>query len=73
MVDKVLLISHPNFYKKNLDHIIRILLDNDYPLKFIFDTIRLRIKILIKRNIGNHKNKKHSENVRDKITWFTIP
>jgi len=49
MVNKVILISYPDFHKRNFDLIIKILLDNDYPLKFIFDTVRLRIKTL--RNI----------------------
>jgi len=49
MVNKVILISYPDFHKRNFDVIIKILLDNDYPLKFIFDTVRLRIKTL--RNI----------------------
>jgi len=39
MVDRVILISHPDFHKRNFDHIIKILLYNDYLLKFIFDTI----------------------------------
>ena len=51
MVDRVILISHLDFHKRNFDHIIKILLDNDSPLKFIFDIIRLRIKTLIKRKI----------------------
>ncbi|KYN14638.1 hypothetical protein ALC57_13145 [Trachymyrmex cornetzi] len=41
-VDKVFYISHPNFHKKNLEFVVRILLENNYPLDFIFDTINKR-------------------------------
>ena len=46
IVDRVILISHPDFHKRNFDHIIRILLDNlsikDYPLKLIFDNVLIK-------------------------------
>jgi len=39
MVDKTFFLSHPRFHLENLKYIIILLLENDYPLKFIFDTI----------------------------------
>ena len=33
---------------KNCNFIIKMFLDNDYPIKFIFDTINLRLKSLLK-------------------------
>ena len=39
------------FHTKNLTFIINILLDNDYPLNFIFNTVNQRIKNLIKNLI----------------------
>jgi len=44
----VFLLSDVMFHTKNLTFIINILLDNDYPLNFIFDTVNQRIKNLIK-------------------------
>jgi len=42
--------------KKNLVKIVKIVLDNDYPLNFIFNIIRERIKILInKKTQSNHQ------------------
>jgi len=47
LVDRIFRLSHPQFHDKNLALIINILLNNDYPLDFIFMTIRNRIKNLI--------------------------
>jgi len=46
LVNRELLLSNLFFYKKNLELIIEILLNNDYPLKMIFDHINKRIKNL---------------------------
>jgi len=54
LVDKVLRLSHPKFHAKNLNFIIKIFLDNDYPIEFIFDAIRMRIKTLIHRKLATH-------------------
>jgi len=48
LVDRAFLLSDFMFHIKNLTFIINILLDNDYPLTFIFDTINQRIKNLLK-------------------------
>ena len=45
LVDRTILLSDVRFHTQNLTLIINILLDNDYPLSFIFDTINLRIEI----------------------------
>jgi len=36
LVDKVLFLSHPKFYEKNLKKTIELLLNNCFPLFFIF-------------------------------------
>jgi len=46
MVDRALLLSHPRFQCDNLIFIIKVLLNNNYPLKFIFDTINTRLKYM---------------------------
>ena len=48
LVDRAFLLSDFMFYTKNLTFIINVLLDNDYPLTFISDTINQRIKNLLK-------------------------
>jgi len=40
----LLLLSDSEFYHKNFTIIVNILIVNDYPLKFIFDTINVRVK-----------------------------
>jgi len=47
LIDRILRLSHPKFHKNNFDHIIKILLDNGYPLDLIFTTIRRRLHIFI--------------------------
>ena len=46
IIDRAFLLPDFMFYTKNLTLIINILLDNDYPLTFIFDTVNQRIKNL---------------------------
>jgi len=50
LIDRFFLLSHPEFHKKNLEHVIKILLNNDYPLYFIFNTIFKSIKQLVNKN-----------------------
>jgi len=42
-------LSHPKHQEKNLEFIIETFIDNDYPLKFIFDTINMRLKSIFKK------------------------
>jgi len=72
LVDRAFLLSHPEFHQKNFELIIKILLENDYPLDFIFNTISLRIKGLINDKIAKYKNN-NVENCSDKKIWFTVP
>jgi len=56
LIDRVILLSHPEFHKKNFDLIIKIRMDNGYPLDLIFMTIKKRLFYRF-----NHlKPKKHS-------------
>ncbi|KYN22890.1 hypothetical protein ALC57_04673 [Trachymyrmex cornetzi] len=49
MVDRAFLLSHPKYHTDNFKFIIKTFLDNNYPLNFIFDTINLRLRSLLKR------------------------
>jgi len=44
MADRALLLSQSRFYEKNLHFVINTLLNNDYHLNFIFNTINERLK-----------------------------
>ena len=60
VVDKVFLFSNLKFHQKNFELIINILLNNDYPLKFIFNSMSQTIKYFIKNsNMMNKGNKKN--------------
>ncbi|XP_072764661.1 uncharacterized protein, partial [Anoplolepis gracilipes] len=46
LIDRVSRLSHPRFHQTNFDLLINILLNNGYPLSFIFHTIDKRLKKL---------------------------
>jgi len=72
LIDRTLLLSHPKFHGKNLTHVINILLDNCFPLPFIFATIKTRIKTLINRTVNEANDNHHRSQLNQKY-YFTIP
>jgi len=52
------MLSYPSFHQKNLELIVKILLENDYLLNFIFETISNRIRHLITLIIKHRMIKK---------------
>jgi len=69
LVDKVFKLSHPRFHEQNLTRVINILLDNSYPLNFIFRVVSCRLKSLIyKSNAPDH-----SPSLSLPPSFFTIP
>lgn len=58
LVDKILRISDPQFYQENLDFLIQILLNIEYPL--ILSTIISRLKELTLLNKNVEDETKHS-------------
>ena len=73
LVDRAFLLSDFRFYSKNLTFLINILLDNDYPLTFIFDTVNQRIKNLIKNRHSIHKDLVDNVGTKESASWLTIP
>lgn len=72
-MDRAILLSDSEFYMKNLTIIINILLNNDYLLKLIFDTINKRLQRI---RVGsatcvNRSNK--NEDLSVVQSWFTVP
>ena len=72
VVDKMILLSHTKFHEDNLRFIVNIFLENDYPVKFIFDTINFRLRFLLKRKLLRQADPDIINNEK-KTTWFTIP
>jgi len=70
LVDKTILLSHPRFQEKNLKGIINILLENCFPLPFIFATINTRIKTLANRTIREAKNTNDSLQIRERKFFY---
>jgi hypothetical protein len=66
MVDKLILLSHPQFHQKNFTFLVNTLLENNYPLDFIFTMIQLRLKHLFYKDDIDTTDKR----VR---RFFTIP
>jgi len=61
MIDKVLLLSDTHFHNDNIKSCIEHLLNNSYSLKFIFNTIRNRIKYHIYKQNNNKENKEDND------------
>jgi len=70
--DRTLLLSHPLFHKKNLDDTIKVLINNGYPLGFIFSTINNRIEQFSVSGINTRCETK-IDNDEDNRPFFTIP
>lgn len=52
LVDRALRLSHPSFHQKNLEFIVNTVIENLYPLHFIFKVLYERLKFLF-HNISN--------------------
>jgi len=71
LTDRVFSLSHPYFHQKNFNYIVQILLDNNYPVNLLFQTIRERLKYLIDQS---NKTEKTIDNNNDKpVRYFTVP
>jgi len=71
MIDKALLLSHPRYHEANLCQVIETLLDDNCPLKFIFDIVHKRLKY---HSTKNKNGRSEREKNKDSIShWFTLP
>jgi len=73
LVDRVILLSHPDFDKNNFNFIIDTLMDNGYPLKLILSVIKRRLY----RRFQTHNLQKRMDSKNSQVTnpqpYFTIP
>ena len=60
------------FHTKNLTFIINILLDNGYPLTFIFDTVKQHIKNLNKNRHIAYKDLVDNVCANESASWLTV-
>jgi len=73
LVDRVFLLSHPDFHQKNLELVRETLLNNDYSLSLIFTVMNDKIKNLVNKKtlkqneIPSKFKESHTSN------WFIIP
>ena len=76
LVDRIFLLSNSKFHQKNSEFVIKVFLENDYPLGFIFDTIQERIKSLVNKKTFIQTNVKTFDSIdknNEKMIWFTLP
>ncbi|KYN30706.1 hypothetical protein ALC56_15005 [Trachymyrmex septentrionalis] len=71
LIDRAFLLSDFRFHTQNLTFIINILLDNDYPLTFIFDN--QRIKNLIRNRHITHRGLADNVGTNESVSWLTVP
>lgn len=71
LIDRVLLLSHPRFYQDNFD-LINVLLNNGYPLLFIFDGIDDKLKYHIHQCHETSKFRRDDLN-KDNDHFFVLP
>ena len=71
LFDRAFLLSHPDFHQKNLEFVIDCLLDNGYPLSFLFDVLRDRLLSLFTKFGKSREIKNNPEN--DSTPYFCIP
>ncbi|EFN63138.1 hypothetical protein EAG_16035, partial [Camponotus floridanus] len=72
--DRALLLSHSTFHQKNLQLHINILMDNGFPLDFIFKHTHKRIKYLINNKLKiNPKETQETTDITEEKKFITIP
>jgi len=69
MTNRAFFLSHPR-YQENLKLVINTLLNNDYPLSFIFDVIELTIEIFITQMRFHFQKEEKKRKKRDIMNAF---
>jgi len=70
LVDKIIFLSNPRFHEKNFTEAINTLLDNCYPLPFIFSTIRSRLKSLSYNKKSNSNFSETTKEIRFTFSYM---
>jgi len=73
LIDRTILLSHPQFHEKNLKIIINTLLNNCFPLSVIFATINKRIKTLTNKMVSETNREeglKEKQSNKDRMSFL---
>jgi len=73
LIDRVILLSHPQFHKDNFDLIINVLIDNGYPLNLILSTIKRRLYYRFQTHDFHKKTESENSQVINPLPFFTVP
>jgi len=73
LVDRALLLSHPVFHQKNLEYVIKVLIENCYPLELIFQKINRRIDSIISKNSNKNRKKQKLYDVDNQRKLIVLP
>jgi len=79
LIDRAMLLSHPDYHKKNIENCIELLINNGYPLQLIFEQINKRLKKILWSKVHSDINngtiliKNNAADVDIKKQFFVIP
>jgi len=73
LVDRVILLSHPEFHKEKFNFIINTLIDNGYPLNLIFSVIKRKLYCRFQTCELQKRNVLENSQVTNLQPYFTIP
>ncbi|XP_018373120.1 PREDICTED: uncharacterized protein LOC108767647 [Trachymyrmex cornetzi] len=73
LVDRAIFLSDSTFHHENIELIIDILINNDFPLKFIFDAINERVRHIKHRSRVSHDQGDPNDNSAAMTSWFSVP
>lgn len=73
MIDRAILLSHPEFHQKNLNICINILYENGYPLNIIFSEINRRINMLRVKLIHKQQKSHHVKTDIQPKNYIVVP
>jgi len=73
LVDRVILLSHPEFHKDNFNFIINTLMDNGYPLNLIFSVIKRKLYCRFQTHDLQKRMDLENSQVTNSQPYFTIP
>src|SRR5436190_6639905 len=74
LIDRAFLLTNPKYHQKNIEFVINTLLNNDYPLTYIFKVINDRLKkLMTKKQTLQPLTYNDAPTNRDDILYSNIP
>lgn len=72
-IDRALMLSHHTFHKKNIEYVVNVLLENNYPLQFIFKHITNRLIMISRKRKLNSENESTNQKKKNIVVIPHIP